>query len=89
MPFQVDIIPAPMKNGWALNCEDGVAFADEALRAELQAKHPEVLDRVNARRSFMADVLGVEVRPSILPLSSTPLCLPPFWLAPGMLVVRD
>jgi hypothetical protein len=30
MPFQVDIIPAPMPTGWALNCEDGVAFAGQA-----------------------------------------------------------
>ncbi len=28
MPFQVDVIPVPMPAGWALNCEDMVAFAD-------------------------------------------------------------
>ena len=31
MPFQVDIIPTPMRAGWALNCEDGVVFADAAF----------------------------------------------------------
>ena len=48
MPFQVDIIPTPMRAGWALNCEDGVVFADAALRAELKARHPAVAQRIEA-----------------------------------------
>jgi hypothetical protein len=81
MPFQVDIIPTPMRDGWALNCEDGIVFADAALRAELKARHPAVVERIEARRKFVRDKLGISVKDSILPLSSTPLCLPPFWLA--------
>jgi hypothetical protein len=88
MPFQVDIIPTPMPAGFALNCEDGVAFADAALRDALKARHPAVFERIEARRQFMRDSLGVAVKDSILPLSSTPLCLPPFWLAPGKLLAR-
>ena len=88
MPFQVDIIPAPMRAGWALNCEDGVVFADAALRAELKARHPAVAERIEARRRFVRDELGIAIRDSILPLSSTPLCLPPFWLASGRLPAR-
>ncbi|HEY1721180.1 MAG TPA: hypothetical protein VGG27_08030 [Magnetospirillaceae bacterium] len=86
MPFQVDIIPTPLPAGWALNCEDGVAFADAGLRAELKAKHPAVATRIETRRTFMRDQLGVAVRDSILPLSAIPLCLPPFWLAPKQLL---
>jgi hypothetical protein len=86
MPFQVDIIPVPIQPGWALNCEDGVAFADATLRAELEAKHPAVAGRIAARRRFMRDELGVAVRESILPLSATPLCYAPFWLAPKQLL---
>ena len=88
MPFQVDIIPTPMPTGWALNCEDGVVFADRALRAELTIRHPAVAARIEARRRFVRDELGIAIRDSILPLSSTPLCLPPFWLAPGRLLAR-
>jgi hypothetical protein len=88
MPFQVDVIPTPMRTGWALNCEDGVAFADAALRAELSARHPAAFERIEARRRFVSDRLGVTIRESILPLSSTPLCLPPFWLASGRLLAR-
>jgi hypothetical protein len=86
MPFQVDIIPTPMRDGWALNCEDGVAFADAALRAELKARHPAVIERIEARQRFVRDELGIPIKESILPLSSTPLCLPPFWLASGRLL---
>jgi hypothetical protein len=88
MPFQVDIIPVPMRAGWALNCEDGVVFADAPLRAELRALHPAVAGRIEARRNFVRDELGIAINESILPLSSTPLCLPPFWLASGRLLAR-
>lgn len=88
MPFQVDIIPFPVRDGWALNCEDAVAFADGALREELRTAYPAVHGRIEARRAFVRDVIGVALKDCILPLSSTPLCLPPFWLAPGMLLTR-
>ena len=89
MLFQVDVIPVPMPAGWALNCEDAVAFADAEMRATLQARYPQTHARIEARRHFMADKLGVTVKPEILPLSSTPLYLPPFWLRPGHVLVRS
>jgi hypothetical protein len=89
MPFQIDVIPVPMPPGWALNCEDPVTFADAKLRDEIGARHPECLARIEARRRFMRDQLGVDVRQSILPLSSTPLYAPPFWLRPNHVLVRD
>ena len=87
-PFQVDVIPTPLPTGWALNCEDGVVFADAPLRDELKTRHPAVARRIEARRRFIRDELGIPLKDSILPLSSTPLCLPPFWLAPGRLLAR-
>jgi hypothetical protein len=89
MPFQVDVIPTPMPAGWALNCEDGVVFVDAPLRAELAARHPAVIERIDGRRKFVRDQLGIALKDSILPLSSTPLCLPPFWLAPRKLLTRS
>ena len=64
MPFQVDIIPTPMRAGWALNCEDGVVFADAVLRADLSARHPAVAARIEARRKFVRDELGIPLRDS-------------------------
>ncbi|WP_127753858.1 M24 family metallopeptidase [Devosia sp. 1566] len=88
MPFQIDVIPVPMPNGWALNCEDAVTFADAKLREELRTRHPQVYTRIEQRRAFMRDELGVAIHDAILPMSSTPLCLPPFWLASNMLLAR-
>jgi hypothetical protein len=88
MPFQVDIIPAPMPAGWTLNCEDAVTFADSKLRAELRARHTAVSNRIDERRAFIQDVLGVQLKETILPMSAIPLCLPPFWLSSHMLLTR-
>jgi hypothetical protein len=88
MPFQVDIIPTPMRAGWALNCEEGVVFADAALRAELKTLRPAVVERIEARRRFVRDAAGIPIEDSILPLSSTPLCPPSFWLTPRRLLAR-
>lgn len=86
MPFQVDIIPQPVRRGWALNCEDGVAIADADLRAALATRYPAVHARIEARRRFVGQQLGITLKDCILPLSSTPLCLPPFWFASDRLL---
>lgn len=88
MPFQVDIIPVPMIDGQTLNCEDAIVFADEALQSELKTKYPDVFQRVVERRKFLSSQIGIELKASILPLSSTPLCLAPFWLKSEELLVR-
>jgi hypothetical protein len=89
MPFQIDVIPTPIPAGQSLNCEDPVTLADATLRSELKARHPACYGRIEARRSFMRESLGISVRPSILPLSSTPLYFPPFWFRPDHVLVRD
>jgi hypothetical protein len=89
MVFQVDVIPQPMRNGWALNCEDAVVFANKTLRGELTARYPEAIARIEARRAFMRNALGVDLKESILPLSNIPLALPPFWLASDKLLVSE
>ena len=81
MPVQVDIIPVPMPDNFALNNEDSVIIADEALRAELGQYYPEVYQRIEARRAFLKNEIGIDLKPSILPTSNIQLCLPPFWLA--------
>jgi hypothetical protein len=88
MPFQVDIIPAPMPAGWKIKCEDGIVFADAALRAELKSRYPEMYQRIEARRQFIRREIGIDLKDSILPLSATPLYMPPFWLTPGKILTR-
>lgn len=89
MLLQVDVIPTPLPSGQALNCEDSVALADAALFADLRDKHPDVAGRVLQRRQFMRDQLGVEIADDILPLSDIPAYLPPLWLNPTSVLVRE
>lgn len=80
MAFQCDIIPAPLPEGWAVNCEDPLVFADDQLRSELIEQYPEVWARIQERRRFMMDELGIEISEEVLPLSTMPAYLPPLWL---------
>lgn len=83
MALQADVIPATGGDYFTTNMEDGVALADAALRAELAARHPGAWARIQARRAFMTEVLGIRLRPEVLPFSNLAAALPPFWLAPG------
>jgi hypothetical protein len=58
--------------------------ADQAARADLAARYPEAWARMGRRREFMADQLGIRLRPEVLPLSNLAGYLPPYWLAPGL-----
>ena len=81
MALQVDVIPATGTQWFTTNIEDGIALADAALREELSARYPEAWRRIEARRAFMTDVLGIRLKPEVLPFSNIPAFLPPFWLA--------
>lgn len=81
MCFQMDIIPYPPKPYAGANCEDGIAIADEALRAELKEKYPEVYARIEKRRKHMIEVLNIKIRPEILPLSNLAATYRPLFLA--------
>lgn len=84
MAIQVDIIPTPLPAGYLLNCEDTLAIGDAALRAEIQAKFPDMWQRIQARRRLMIDELGLQLAEEILPLSDGAAYLPPFWLTPEL-----
>jgi hypothetical protein len=82
MAMQVDIIPATGTPWFTTNIEDGIALADEGLRGAFAAGYPEAWGRIQARRAFMAGVLGIDLHPDVLPLSSLAAALPPFLLRP-------
>jgi Xaa-Pro aminopeptidase len=79
---QCDIIPAVGAPYYSANIEDGIALLDDAGRHELRDSFPDVWNRVQARRAFMGDVLGIRLKPEVLPLSNLAGAMPPFWLAP-------
>jgi hypothetical protein len=82
MALQCDIIPATGSPYFTTNIEDGVALADRTLRAEFAAAYPEAWDRMQARRRFMAEALGIDLHPDVLPFSNLAAHLPPFLLGP-------
>ena len=82
MAFQVDIIPATGTAYFTTNIEDGIALADVALRDELASRYPAAWARIQARRAFMRDALGIDLHPDVLPFSNIPAYLPPFLLRP-------
>ncbi len=88
MALQLDIIPATGTAYHTTNIEDGVALADEAARGDLAARYPDLWQRVTTRRQFMADVLGIRLRPEVLPLSNLAGYLPPYWLSPQLAMRR-
>ncbi len=82
MAFQVDVIPATGTDYFTTNIEDGIALADATLRAELAAAYPDAWVRIQARRRFMRESLGIELHEDVLPLSNLAAHLPPFLLRP-------
>ena len=82
MALQCDIIPATGTDYFMSNIEDGIALADDALRAELKSRYPEAWSRIEARRAFMIQTLGIRLKPEVLPLSNLAAWLPPFWMSP-------
>lgn len=82
MALQVDVIPATHSPWFTSNIEDGIALADAPLRADFAARYPEAWQRITRRRAFMTEVLGIALKPEVLPFSNIPAYLPPFLLAP-------
>ncbi|HXV62632.1 MAG TPA: M24 family metallopeptidase, partial [Vicinamibacteria bacterium] len=87
MAFQVDVIPATGTEYFTTNIEDGIALADDALRLGFEKHYPEAWERIQRRRQFMRDVLGIRLKPEVLPFSNIPGYLPPFLLRPERVMV--
>jgi len=81
--LQVDVIPATGTDYFTTNIEGGLAVADESMRRAFATGYPEAWGRIQARRRFMAEALGIELHPDVLPFSNLPAYLPPFVLRPN------
>jgi Xaa-Pro aminopeptidase len=87
MALQVDIIPATGTEYFTTNIEDGVALADGSLREAFAKAYPAAWKRIQARRQFMSDALGIALHPDVLPFSNIPAYLPPFLLRPDRAMI--
>jgi Creatinase/Prolidase N-terminal domain len=88
MDIQVDVIPQSSRY-FSTRMEDGVVVADGDLRRKLKEFAPDCFDRCQQRRSFMSNVLGIELPEEVLPLSNTAGIVPPFFLKPNTVLALE
>jgi hypothetical protein len=88
MAIQVDVIPQSATY-FSTRMEDGIVIADEELRGKLEQSFPDCYERCQRRRSFMSNVLGIELPEEVLPLSNTCAIVPPFFLAPNTVLALE
>ena len=53
------------------SAESTVALADAALREELHSQYPAMWERMQERRAYLKDVLGIEIPEDVLHMSTT------------------
>ena len=82
MALQMDIIPVSRGPFCYSNAEDGLVLADETLRSRLAQQFPEMWARIQRRREFMQNAIGIALDDSVLPLGNTSGWLAPYALSP-------
>ena len=85
MAMQCDVIPSNPVHG-STRMEDGWVIADAGLRAALARDFPAVAARIDRRRAFLAQVIGLDCPDSLLPLADTCGIVAPWLLDPGLVV---
>lgn len=70
MLLQLDIIPSIPGYG-GVGAENGIALADESLQKNIKIEYPEMWKRIQKRRSYIKNYLGIRLNKDVLPLSST------------------
>jgi Xaa-Pro aminopeptidase len=89
MAMQLDIIPVSNSEFVCCNMEDGIVLADEPLRKDWATKFPDSWKRIQQRREFMINKIGIKIREDVMPLSNTPAYYSPYLLSPGIVGVCD
>ena len=84
MALQVDVIPATHTPYFTSNLEDGIALADLPMRQAFATQWPEAWSRIQARRTFMENQLGIQLKPEVLPFSNLAAHLTPYLLNPNL-----
>ena len=68
--FQMDIIPATNTNYFSANLEDGVVILNKEDREIFKDKYPEEMERIDKRREFIINQIGINLKPEVMPLSN-------------------
>ena len=79
MMLQIDIIPSVP--GYGGSCaESTVVLADEALKEQICQQYPEMWQRMQARRQYIIQQLGIQLSEDVLPMCGTVAYLRPYLL---------
>ena len=79
MIFQIDIIPS--KPGMAGVCaESTVVLADEVLKEEIRTEYPAMWERMERRKQYLREELGLSISEDLLPMCGTVAYLRPYLL---------
>ncbi len=89
MPIQAEILCVPGAPYHILHVEDGLVLADDALRQDLAARHPHTAANIARRRERMERLLGVTLRPEILPMSEIQGWVTPYLLDPQRILAFE
>jgi len=80
MMLQIDIIPSvPGYSG--ASAEECVVLADAALQSNIRTDYPALWQRIETRRRYLRETIGIQLSDEILPLSNSVAYLRPFFLA--------
>ena len=80
MMLQIDIIPSVAGYNGA-SAEECVMLANAGLQAEIRGAYPELWQRIETRRDYLREEIGVNLSQDVLPLSNTVAYARPFYLA--------
>lgn len=78
MALQCDIIAFPGKPYGGIHVEDGLFIADEITRNNIRVQYPDSWKRIEQRRKFMKDVLGINIAEEIMLTSDIQAMLFPY-----------
>ncbi len=79
MMLQIDIIPSVPGYG-GVSAESTIALADEKLREEIAQEYPDLWKRMQHRREYIEQVLGIPLPEDVLPMCSTVAYMRPYML---------
>ena len=88
MALQMDIIPVSKGEFVCANMEDGIVLADEKLQEAWAAQFPSSWKRIQQRRDFMINKIGIAIKPEVLPLSNIPAYYSPYLLNSKQVAVK-
>ena len=79
MLFQVDFIPSQTGHN-GVSAESTVLLADDELKQAIRADYPDMWKRIESRRAYLRDELGIQLPEDVLPMAGTLAYYRPYML---------